>query len=741
MVAIQSFCFVSCSKDDDSDSNEKTENLSNHDPEGTIVLNMVSGSSDNYYKIDDLGEIHIDAANNFRGYSKGDYKIEFVTVGKVEGLGKVNMIPRSGWGESAAVVPETGYLMRSRDKYGSGSPRYARIYVVDYLTSTATDEYGNTTGSNSGATIKYQAPLQQTISLSSNSLTFPNKGGRKSLGLKTPTHLEVKERPDWCYVEIFMDSVVVRVNTNKENARSGKIILSNIMGDATISVTQGAMDPINLKKNSLTFTNEASSQAIELMTPTYFEVDSIPKWCQAFIYMDSLVVFVQKNTSVKRSGEILLKNAMSKATISIVQESLPAISLEKTSLTFPSGSTSQTVKLKRTTIVELVEKPEWSDVTLTSDSIVVSVVENLSASQRTGKVVLKNIIGTTTLQITQKASSSPLFEKGQGTKSDPYQIKTSQQFENIAKAFSSHFILVNDIDLRSYLYEYGNGWEPIANFEGTLDGKNHVIKGLWIKRPNTNTIGLFSSMAGAKVSNLKIEIDEKEIIGGAYVGALCGKASSCVITDCIVTGNITGNGICTGGICGEGSNTDIIQCFVNSDIKGNKDYVGGLSGRSIGITSRCSFKGNIQGPCYVAGICGAFEGNHSSISECRIEGTIEGNNYVTSIVGKVIMGSCFISNCYSIASLAGTAGNYCDGISRGGTHERCYFAGRVSPDVYFSCGGTYTYFDSTVSGQNGDNGRSTIDMKKQSTYESWDFNNIWKITEGQTYPTLRCFDK
>lgn len=32
-------------------------------------------------------------------------------------------------------------------------------------------------------------------------------------------------------------------------------------------------------------------------------------------------------------------------------------------------------------------------------------------------------------------------------------------------------------------------------------------------------------------------------------------------------------------------------------------------------------------------------------------------------------------------------------------------------------------------------------MKKQSTYESWDFKNTWKITEGKTYPTLRCFDK
>ncbi len=165
VAALLSFFFVSCSKDEEeeSDMQENTENLSNQDPEGTIVLNMISGTDGNYYKIADMGEIHVDAANNFRGKNV-NYVLEFVNLGKVEGLGKITQIPESGWSESAAIVPGTGYVMRYTPNQSiNGIIQYARIYVVDYLSTATTDEFGITTGSNSGAIIKYQAPFKQPI--------------------------------------------------------------------------------------------------------------------------------------------------------------------------------------------------------------------------------------------------------------------------------------------------------------------------------------------------------------------------------------------------------------------------------------------------------------------------------------------------------------------------------------------------------------------------------------------------
>lgn len=970
MVAMLSLSisFVSCSKDEiEEDDFEPTQNVSNQDPEGTIVLNMTSGADNNYYKLGDLGQIHIDVANNFRGWTKdNNYKIEFVTIGKVDGLSSVNRIPLSGWAESAAVVPGTGYMMRYTPTYG-GDIQYARIYVIDYLTTATTDEFGMTTGSNSGATIKYQAPLHQSIKLDNKSITFPNMGGRQCIKLEYPTHLVIKNKPSWCNVQLYMDSVVVNVGSNADSLRSGTIILNNVTGEATISVAQGAVEAISLEKMSLSFSNKASSQTIKLKAPTYYMIDTIPNWCNAQVFMDSIRISVQENKSTKRAGEIILKNAISKATISvsqsaitaiklekdslaftnkessqtiklkdptdyeidsipnwcsaeiymdsirisvqenfstsrsgnivlknaiskativvsqnaittirlektslnfshksssqtvklkeptqykvykkpdwcstkvymdsvvvfvqensgtertgdlvlindaskavlkISQESYPSINFEKTSLTFTSNASSQTVKLNTPTNIQLVDKPEWCSVRTSSDSIVVSVIENYCASQRTGNVIFENSVGKATLKVKQKASSSPLFEKGLGTVNDPYQINSAQQLENITKSLDSHFVLTEDIDLKSYLYEYGNGWEPISNFTGSLDGKGHTITGLWIKRPNTDNIGLFGQISNATISNLKVDIDDLGITGRILVGAIAAYANNACLSKCFVNGNVTGHSS-VGGLCGASSGV-IESCYVYGTITSQDGHIGGLCGTYYGSIENCSVKGIINagvssyssgitgaigglcgycdgninnssvsctltttvtgtGNIDIGGICGYYSGNikncssinnillsgsgthhagglcgstrgTSTIQESMTEGSIAAQNYASGIVGYVYNGTCSVLNCYSTARLSSTN---CDGISIGGNHSRCYYAGEVSCQR-FSCGGTYTYFDTTVSGQSGSNGYSTEDMMKQATYESWDFKKIWKITEGKTYPTLRCFDK
>ena len=176
-------CFLSCSKDDSDDELEQTTNVSSQDPEGTIVLNMSSGASGNYYQIGNLCEIHIDEANNFKGrYSDA----KFVSVGLVSGLGKITQIPTAGWAQSAAVVPGTGYVMRYGDQY-------ARIYVVEYLGMTYTDEQGNTYGQTTGATIKYQAPFQLPIKIANTSLTFTSEAGIQTLQFENPTSATIEK--------------------------------------------------------------------------------------------------------------------------------------------------------------------------------------------------------------------------------------------------------------------------------------------------------------------------------------------------------------------------------------------------------------------------------------------------------------------------------------------------------------------------------------------------------------------
>ena len=172
MVAMLSVGFVSCSSDDNDDKKvdnyEPTQNLSVKDPEGTVVLNMTSGASKNYYRLDQESSysvIYIDQANNFKG---DDLSISIVSVGIVEGLTKITEIPTAGWAKSVAVIPGTGYIMRYRYSVDTVNRketwRYARIYVVSYLgvTTEIIDGETYTYGTPTGATIKYQTPFATT---------------------------------------------------------------------------------------------------------------------------------------------------------------------------------------------------------------------------------------------------------------------------------------------------------------------------------------------------------------------------------------------------------------------------------------------------------------------------------------------------------------------------------------------------------------------------------------------------
>lgn len=376
------------------------------------------------------------------------------------------------------------------------------------------------------------------------------------------------------------------------------------------------------------------------------------------------------------------------------------IKLSASSLSFNSGAESQTLQLENPTTVTIEKKPEWCGVSCGETYITVSVSENLTAEQRQGEIMLKNSSNSLTINVTQKGSSSPSFQSGSGTTNDPYQISNAQQLKNISKARSAHFILTKDIVLNEEAN--GSGWDPVCKqetpFTGTLNGQKHTIKNLWVKRPTTNYVGLFGYINDAKITNVRLEIGSNGMNGGTYVGGICGYATG------------------------------------NSEIK------------------QCSVKGSITGQEYVGGICGYADAYYSYamyrciFSECYSEGTIESNGYVGGITGF-----CYnpdnavssISNCYSISSLSST--NTCCGISMNGSHSKCYYAGIVN-NGYFYCNGSYTYFDNSIIGttsfgsSSSANARTTAQMKTQSNYEGWDFSNTWKITEGMTYPTLRCFD-
>lgn len=371
------------------------------------------------------------------------------------------------------------------------------------------------------------------------------------------------------------------------------------------------------------------------------------------------------------------------------------IKLAKSSISFGSGGGSMALSLENPTTAIVEVKPEWCGVTVNDSRVMITVTENLTAEQRQGDIVLKNASNSVKISVTQKGASSPMFQAGSGTAQDPYQIKTSQQLKSITKALNAHFILTADITLNEEAN--GSGWDPIGKqetpFTGTFIGQGHIIKNLWLKRPTTNGVGLFGYIKNATITGIRLEIGSNGLNGGSYVGGICGYAKD------------------------------------NSTM------------------SKCSVSGAISGKDNVGGVCGYLYGYSSMIntSQCFSEGTLTSNGGAGGIVGGVYSGytTISISDCYSTISLSA---KNCYGISNGGSVTKCYYAGKASPqNSIFSCDGTYTYFDKTIIAttnyRDNGNARTTSQMRTQSNYEGWDFINTWKITEGKTYPTLRCFDK
>lgn len=368
------------------------------------------------------------------------------------------------------------------------------------------------------------------------------------------------------------------------------------------------------------------------------------------------------------------------------------ISLESSSLTFTSEASSQSVRLKNATSVSVEEAPVWCTVSTDINSITVRVSENLSAQQYAGDIILKNSVSSVKLSVIQKSSTSPKFEGGRGTADDPYQIKTAQQLDNVRIALNSHFVQTADIDLGAYLDTNGSGWEPIGDLEkpyftGTFDGNMQEIRSVWIKRPTTGNIGLFGTIYNASISNIRLIIGDKGF-SGHTAGGICGSAQKSIINSCSVSGNITGQyGV--GGISAGGNSTTIKQCY------------------SQGII-------NLTSVNWAGGICPS---ENVDILDCYSEATI--NVLGNSNAKAMGIGGFSVRNCYYAGKL------------NGGGFALTYYQW-IEHSYYLSGCGYVGYYGQEL---------SSSEMMKQSSFEGWDFVNIWKITEGKTYPTLRCFDK
>jgi hypothetical protein len=321
---------------------------------------------------------------------------------------------------------------------------------------------------------------------------------------------------------------------------------------------------------------------------------------------------------------------------------------------------------------------------------------------------LQNVNGNT--QDTWLDYAADSFEAGDGSKKDPYLIKTAEQLALLARQVNSdkvngysgkYFKLVSDINLKERewtpigIYWHGPGRK--CYFQGELDGNGAKIIGLTVNKPvgigNHHDAGLFD-VVGEKgvLKNLNlvnIEIDvnvgfelNQDRMYSVKAGALV-VYNYGTITKCTAEGSINvvygreldeWNSLGTVGGLVNVNFGHITGCIVNVNVKSGGE-AGGLvaSNGDIGLLDNddapgfvvdCSSLGSVTGRERVGGLIGInILGN---VSKSKATGAVS-SEYASSVGG--LIGANFftadnigvISDCEAFGDVTGNVVEKSDG--------------------------------------------------------------------------------
>ncbi len=324
---------------------------------------------------------------------------------------------------------------------------------------------------------------------------------------------------------------------------------------------------------------------------------------------------------------------------------------------------------------------------------------------------------------------------GDGEKNSPYHIETIENLlwlSNNPDKWDKHFIQTADIDASETKYwNEAKGWMPIGNdsiaFTGTYNGKNHIISGLYINRPDQNNVGLFGFVSNNNSSGTKetiirnIGLLNTHITGNNAVGSLIGSVSgdeNTIIEYCFASmGSVKGIES-VGGLIGKINSHSvnetkgpvlkhsyvIINVKLREDIPGKKEKTGGLVG-SLN-------KGKINN-CFTRGSITAKDGS-------KIGGIAGYINYYSRINHTYTAMSFNLMNCEQVGGIAGYNDYTCN-------NEKNIANSYWDLETSGIC--NYVNTDKT-------NGKTTKEMKNAFTYKGW-FNKSWniktKINSGYPY--------
>ena len=355
-------------------------------------------------------------------------------------------------------------------------------------------------------------------------------------------------------------------------------------------------------------------------------------------------------------------------------------------------------------------------------------------------------------------TSSP-FGGGEGTEESPWTICTSQQLNTMQTAqgaLDAHYELKSNVEVNGpvpVLGERGDG------FTGHFDGGGYSIVNLQIDE-DSDHVGMFAEIS-EEGSVQDLTLYGADIAGNEHTGALTGVNFGHLSGITIEASTISG-GDRTGGVAGiNQADGIIVGVHVDATVEGQA-RTGGIAGLNHGEISNSAASGSVSSDDFdVGGVTGGNSGPDAVIVRTHSDNAVTGVRRVGGLLGMSELEAA-IYDSYSNSSVelvddprwgGGLIGRMWDG-----TLERSYATGSVSATEVTDLGGLVagadpfdaesqttidaSYWDTETSGlshSDGGEGLETADFGDESSFDGWDFDDVWQIgedIEGDERPLL-----
>ena len=342
--------------------------------------------------------------------------------------------------------------------------------------------------------------------------------------------------------------------------------------------------------------------------------------------------------------------------------------------------------------------------------------KTLTVTVPEGMTVASDVLTATngSLAKTYDLSSMPVIFSGEGTTTSPYLIETKEDWNKLADFMESskweyngsYFRVTKDIDFE------GDSIRVIAhdgvNFNGTLDGANHTVKGYVYANANSLTtklagpnryvgkyIGVFGTIGSAgTVKNINFN---GNFVGVSYIGGVCGYLYG-NLENVKHQGTISNSSssYCAGMVCRVYNGGKMTDCVHEGTVTSKTTICSGIASETQAGTllTRCFNRGTVQATSSTAsGLVYKLSGG---LVDSGNEGTVTGTSAISGLVNTVDS-TAYVERCYNKVDLGDTAKSTIMGLFNsfttrynskapgnpdGGYVIDCYNTGNISAKDY-----------------------------------------------------------